>query len=401
MPDSFFLGSLLADRSGFAPDAILRHPFSSEPVTGEAAIRAALEDLAAALGAAPEVMVTLPGQAEAAVVWTAQCDGHPIEGVTLALFRADGRLRELRLLARPFPRLGPWRDRALRTAASADGWELPAGVDRSIPPPVPGEEVDPHFVFPLADDIVFKSPILLRPVEGADRVRLVVGHAAAVYGDRAVSVRLMNGPFALNAWTGQTSGLPMEMAALVRFGDDRRARELTVFMQPWPAAALFRDRVRARLEGVLDASWFEVPATRADAVRRYLEAQPPPIAKLLGFAPVSIDAGRVAFEMAVDERYANPMGTLHGGVVCDLADAAMGIAMSTTLDDGETFTTLDLNAKFFKPVWRATLRATAEVTRRTKTLGLVECAVTDERGSLVAKTFSTCMVLRGADATGR
>jgi uncharacterized protein (TIGR00369 family) len=79
----------------------------------------------------------------------------------------------------------------------------------------------------------------------------------------------------------------------------------------------------------------------------------------------------------------------------------MGTAMATTLEDDESFTTLDLTVKFFKPIWNARLRATAHVVKRTRTLGLIECEVEVEQGSLVAKVFSTCMVLRGQEAKGR
>ena len=91
----------------------------------------------------------------------------------------------------------------------------------------------------------------------------------------------------------------------------------------------------------------------------------------------------------------------HGGIICDVADAAMGIAFATTLEDDETFTTLDLTTKSFKPIWNARLLATAQVVKRTRTLGLIECEVTDETGSLVAKAYSSCMVLRGQDSRGR
>jgi uncharacterized protein (TIGR00369 family) len=127
----------------------------------------------------------------------------------------------------------------------------------------------------------------------------------------------------------------------------------------------------------------------------------PPIARLIGFELKAIELGRSVMELEAAERHANPMGTLHGGVICDVADAAMGTAFATTIEDDESFTTLDLTAKFFKPIWKAKLRATARVTKRTRTLGLVECDVEDERGSLVAKVFSTCMVLRGEEARGR
>jgi uncharacterized protein (TIGR00369 family) len=131
------------------------------------------------------------------------------------------------------------------------------------------------------------------------------------------------------------------------------------------------------------------------------EVAPPPVAKLVGFTPTRIDLGLSVMELEADGRHANPMGTLHGGIVCDVADAAMGTAMASTLEDDESFTTLDLTAKFFKPIWKARLRATAQVTKRTRSLGLIECEVTDDRGSLVAKVFSTCMVLRGDEAKGR
>jgi uncharacterized protein (TIGR00369 family) len=131
------------------------------------------------------------------------------------------------------------------------------------------------------------------------------------------------------------------------------------------------------------------------------EIDGPPIALLLGMRAIEMDLGRSVMELDADRRFANPLGTLHGGVICDLADAAMGTAFATTLEDDETFTSIDLTAKFLKPVWTATLRATARVVKRTRSIGLVECDVQDPGGKLVAKLISTCMVLRGVDAQGR
>jgi uncharacterized protein (TIGR00369 family) len=140
-----------------------------------------------------------------------------------------------------------------------------------------------------------------------------------------------------------------------------------------------------------------------DAMRAILrhDAEPPAIAKLVGMEIVSIDLGHSVFELQAEPRHANPMGTLHGGILCDLADLAIGAAMATSLEDDETFTSLDLNVKFLKPVWRSRIRATAHLVKRTRSLGLLECDVTDEAGSLVARVYSQCMVLRGDDAKGR
>jgi uncharacterized protein (TIGR00369 family) len=140
-----------------------------------------------------------------------------------------------------------------------------------------------------------------------------------------------------------------------------------------------------------------------ERLQRWLrgELPAPPIAALIGFRPVEFKLGTSTFELLASGRHANPMGTLHGGVICDVADIAMGTAMASTLEEDESFTTLDLTAKYLKPVHEAKVTATATVTKRTRTLGLVECEVTDEAGSLVAKVFSTCMVLRGEQAKGR
>src|SRR5688572_14028656 len=70
------------------------------------------------------------------------------------------------------------------------------------------------------------------------------------------------------------------------------------------------------------------------------EAPPAPIGRLLGFVLKSIEPGSAVFEMQVDERHHNPLGTLHGGIYCDLADAAMGYAYGATLGEGEAFTTI-------------------------------------------------------------
>ena len=130
-------------------------------------------------------------------------------------------------------------------------------------------------------------------------------------------------------------------------------------------------------------------------------APAPPIAALLGFSLSDVDDGRAVIDFVAGDRHANPMGTLHGGILCDIADAAMGMAYASTLGDGESFTTVELKINFLRPVWRGRLTAAGRVVQRGATIGLVECDVTDERGRLVARAASTCMTLRGHKAEGR
>ena len=121
------------------------------------------------------------------------------------------------------------------------------------------------------------------------------------------------------------------------------------------------------------------------------ELSPPPIARLLGFVVKAIEPGHAVFEMAADERHHNPMGTLHGGVYCDLADAAMGYAYAATLGEGETFTTVELKINFLRAVRQGRLTAEARVVKAGDAVGYVECDVKDQTGRLVARAASTCM----------
>jgi uncharacterized protein (TIGR00369 family) len=138
-------------------------------------------------------------------------------------------------------------------------------------------------------------------------------------------------------------------------------------------------------------------------MQSYLRGEIPmaPVGTLIGFKLTAIAPGEATITLATGPQHANPMGTLHGGILCDIADAAMGLAFASNLAEGETFTTLELKINFLKPVWSGTLTAVGKVLKQGRTVGLTDCNVTDEKGSLVAYATSTCMTLRGGAAEGR
>jgi uncharacterized protein (TIGR00369 family) len=140
-----------------------------------------------------------------------------------------------------------------------------------------------------------------------------------------------------------------------------------------------------------------------DNARRMIagELPPAPMALLIGLRLVAIEPGRARFELDADHRHHNPMGTLHGGILCDIADSAMGMAYASTLEDGESFTTLELKINFLRPVRAARLVAEGTVVQRGRTAGMAECTVTDDTGRQIAKASSTCLTLRGEQARGR
>ncbi len=122
--------------------------------------------------------------------------------------------------------------------------------------------------------------------------------------------------------------------------------------------------------------------------------EPPPAGRLVGFRVTGFQDGVLRTEMDAGPEHHNPMGTVHGGILCDLADAAMGTAFAATLEEGESFTTMDLQARFFVAVRAGHLVAEARVVERGRNAGFVEADVTDAEGRTIARFASTCVVLR-------
>jgi len=129
---------------------------------------------------------------------------------------------------------------------------------------------------------------------------------------------------------------------------------------------------------------------------------PPAISKTLGFKLIDVGPGTATMEIVADvHKHANPMGTIHGGVLCDIADAAIGTAHATTLDEDESFTSIDLQINFFRPVWNGRIRAVAKPVNVGSQISRYVCDIVRDDGKLVAQVTSTVMTLRGDQASGR
>ena len=85
-----------------------------------------------------------------------------------------------------------------------------------------------------------------------------------------------------------------------------------------------------------------------DVLQRIIAGELPaaPVADLIGMRMVAAEPGRVTFELDAEHRHSSPPGTLHGGILCDLADAAMGCANLSRLEEGESFATVELKINF-------------------------------------------------------
>jgi uncharacterized protein (TIGR00369 family) len=122
------------------------------------------------------------------------------------------------------------------------------------------------------------------------------------------------------------------------------------------------------------------------------EAEPPPVSQLIGFRMTEAGAGRVVMEMEIEHRHTSPPGSAHGGVLVDIADAAMGCAYGTLLAEGDVWTTVELKVNYLRPAWPgARIRAEGRVVNAGRTLALTECDVLNGEGKLLARASSTLM----------
>ena len=136
--------------------------------------------------------------------------------------------------------------------------------------------------------------------------------------------------------------------------------------------------------------------TGLDLLRARFDAGPPvAVAELLGMRPVHVELGTVTFACDADPRFANPMGTVHGGIIATLLDSALGCAVQTMLPEGAAYTTLSLEVKYLRglPLDAGELRATGNVVHAGRRQATAEGELTDVAGRLYATATTTCLVL--------
>lgn len=129
---------------------------------------------------------------------------------------------------------------------------------------------------------------------------------------------------------------------------------------------------------------------------------PTAISRLLGLEIVDVGAGTASLRVVTDpDLHGNQQGTVHGGFLVEVADAAIGTARSTSVAPGESFTSIDLRATFLRPVWSGALIARAYPTHAGRTITHYACDIVRADGKTVATVASAVMTLRGEGAAGR
>lgn len=118
-----------------------------------------------------------------------------------------------------------------------------------------------------------------------------------------------------------------------------------------------------------------------------------PIMALMGGEVESVTFGEVIFRCTPDESVYNPIGLVHGGLVCTLLDSVAGCAVHSTLPAGTGYTSLEIKVSYLRGVHAGeSLRAIGRVTKPGRRAAFAEGEVRDSQDRLVATASSTCLV---------
>jgi uncharacterized protein (TIGR00369 family) len=124
-----------------------------------------------------------------------------------------------------------------------------------------------------------------------------------------------------------------------------------------------------------------------------LAAEPAGWMELLGARITEAEPGRVVLELIAGPQHRHGGGVVQGGVITQIADAAMGMSLATLQDDAVWNTTVELKINFIRPAIEGRLRAVGRAVELGPTLLFGEADVFDEQGRLIARASSSCMPL--------
>ena len=117
-----------------------------------------------------------------------------------------------------------------------------------------------------------------------------------------------------------------------------------------------------------------------------------PLKDYLGFALVEEEPGRVVATMDLTERHLSPNGTVHGGALFTLVDTAMGKATVGVVTEGRTCASIELSARYLRPVDTGRLVAEVPVLRVGRRVvhleGRVRCEGDDRLVAVMTGSFA-------------
>ena len=254
------LSGLLAD------DVVLLAPMLTMPVTGPAQVA---HVLACAARTAGPIEYTLEASdpRQTFLMWNGQSQGLKLQAVTILADNSQGLIREIRVLMRPWPVVTLFRNDMYQLLASAippGSWELQPKPEPSAPrqfTPIAMRHIE------AAPDMVLHSPMLAKAVHGKDEVAEAVRIAHEVQSASSYTSIIATPEHLIELFDCDADGYPMEGMWIQRINTDGLFNELSVYLRPYPAVTILRNRARQIAQDgkfLSGADYWELPRPSAE-----------------------------------------------------------------------------------------------------------------------------------------
>lgn len=118
------------------------------------------------------------------------------------------------------------------------------------------------------------------------------------------------------------------------------------------------------------------------------------MARTLVYEIAEVEVGWTVVTARPSDAYLNPAGTVHGGYTATLLDTCMGLAVQSTIEKGQSQTTLEFKVSLVRPITPESgqLKAEGKIVSRGRRIATAEGRVIDADERLLAHGTTTCMI---------
>jgi hypothetical protein len=113
----------------------------------------------------------------------------------------------------------------------------------------------------LADNVVFHSPILVRPIEGREVIAAIFAQSSSTRGSGTYTAEFkLDERTTFLRWEGTMAGHKLESFEVI-VDDQGLIVERTIALRPYPAVKLFREAMYAALKDKLPPDAWDYPTS--------------------------------------------------------------------------------------------------------------------------------------------
>jgi uncharacterized protein (TIGR00369 family) len=126
-----------------------------------------------------------------------------------------------------------------------------------------------------------------------------------------------------------------------------------------------------------------------------------PYFSLISMEIKELEWGTAVLEIDLEEKHLQPFGSVHGGAIASVIDAATFWAVFPQVKDGMGLTTVEIKVNYLAPVHKGKVVAKGRCIKMGRTLALGEAYINSAEGNLIAHGTATMMIIPDLKVEGQ